>query len=321
VSQEILNYLNEENLEYSQFFQIHLAKFLLQQKQDNKESLTPEEIKILNSTFSSKYNNTTLDVQYGETISIRSKPVYQSFFNETNTTYIVHYNGTNYCKPKPNQSNNDDTFDDNFLHFDLNVVCTSPRVVTLDNVLSPDECEHIIQVGSYIGLQRSTVTESALLTQDRTSATIWVERDYSPIVDEINRRIADIMHIDERALFINASAESLQLVHYRPGDLYLPHFDYGTESAKTRSITFLMYLNTPQYGGNTSFPNADDSCKNELGYFGIRPKEGSAAFFYNMHPDGNVDPTTRHFGEPPLNNSIKWMTNVWIWDPAFRYAK
>jgi len=30
-----------------------------------------------------------------------------------------------------------------------------------------------------------------------------------------------------------------------------------------------------------------------------------------------VDSTTLHQAEPPLHGAEKWMTNLWIWDPAF----
>jgi len=39
-------------------------------------------------------------------------------------------------------------------------------------------------------------------------------------------------------------------------------------------------------------------------------------FFYNLFPDGNVDPSTLHYAEPPIKGE-KWMTNLWIWDPVF----
>jgi len=244
--------------------------------------------------------------------------------------FLVAYNGTIYCKPKHLSNNNDKDDDDDdddddedeidnndILHFDLKVLCTQPRLIAIENLLTADECQHIIQVGSFIGLKRSTITESALQSIDRTSSTVWIERDHSPIIDEINRRIANLIRVDQRLLFLNASAESLQLVYYNSGDLYKPHHDYGTDSPNNRFITFLMYLNTPAYGGNTSFPDAHSSCRDHNGYFGIRPKQGSGIFFYDLHPDGNVDESTLHYAEPPTNDSIKWMTNLWIWDPAF----
>ncbi|ETO33104.1 hypothetical protein RFI_04002, partial [Reticulomyxa filosa] len=197
---------------------------------------------------------------------------------------------------------------------DLVVVCDEPRVIRVDHFISEDECDHVISVGKSLGLKRSTVSEEALESEDRTSSTCWLERDFSPILDHIVQRIADVVRIPPSKLFINVlfffvSSESLQLVHYRSGELYKAHYDYGTDRPNQRFLTFLMYLNTPDAGGNTSFPNAAERCRDQNGYFGVKPKKGTAVFFYDLFPDGNADQSSLHFAEPPLNGSEKWMTN------------
>ena len=140
----------------------------------------------------------------------------------------------------------------------------------------------------------------------------------SPIVDNIVKRVSNAVGINENLLYINGSSESLQFVHYLEGELYRPHVDYGTDLPNNRFITFLMYLNSVENGGNTSFPNADKSCKDESDYFGVKPVKGTAAWFYDLFEDGNVDPKSLHFAEPPTNGSQKFMTNLWIWDPFFK---
>jgi len=160
------------------------------------------------------------------------------------------------------------------------------------------------------------VSEEALETVDRTSQTVWLERDKSFIVDNVIRRIADVVNVPESILFLNSSSESLQLVHYFGGELYKSHVDYGTDRPHNRYITFLMYLHQVTEGGYTSFPKADAKCRDEKDYFGVEPTKGSVMFFYNLFPDGNVDTTTQHYAEPPVN-SEKWMTNLWIWDKVF----
>merc|ERR1712176_349060 len=156
-----------------------------------------------------------------------------------------------------------------------------------------------------------SVSEEATVTLDRTSQTVWIERDKSLIVDNVIQRIADAVNISRDILFLNASSESLQLVHYFGGELYKSHVDYGTDRPHNRYVTFLMYLNDVTEGDNTSFPKADEKCKDENGYFGVQPIKGSIMFFYNMFADGNVEPKTQHYAEPPVD-SEKWMTNLWI---------
>lgn len=227
--------------------------------------------------------------------------------------YIGRMNGTTYCRLKADGEGEDNS---NITFNILNICAHGPNAFRIFNFLSDDEMEHIKILGQWLGMKRSTVSEEALETIDRTSQTVWIERSKSFIVDNIIRRIADMIHVDENILYLNSSSESLQLVHYFGGELYKAHVDYGTDRPHNRYITFLMYLHEVTDGGNTSFPKADPKCRDENDYFGVKPEKGSVMFFYNLFPDGNVDTKTQHYAEPPID-SEKWMTNLWIWDKVF----
>lgn len=66
-------------------------------------------------------------------------------------------------------------------------------------------------------------------------------------------------------LFVAAeNQEGLQVLHYKDGQKYEPHFDYFHDQVNQRPeiggqrlMTVLMYLTTPEDGGETVFPNAD----------------------------------------------------------------
>jgi len=106
--------------------------------------------------------------------------------------------------------------------------------------------------------------------------------------------------------------ESLQVVHYAPGQLYEPHTDaldgcdlshrfYGGR----RALTFIIYLNDlddGDTGGSTRFP--------ALG-LNVRPLKNAALVFENYDAHGNEDPRTLHSGEPP-KSSAKYAMNVWV---------
>ncbi len=75
------------------------------------------------------------------------------------------------------------------------------------------------------------------------------------------------------AFLINhdTSSEACQLVHYGEGQFYRAHHDYGTSRPywpNKRFLTFLMYLNSPEKGRETSFTRAKEECKDENGWFG-----------------------------------------------------
>ena len=47
------------------------------------------------------------------------------------------------------------------------------------------------------------MSEEALLTIDRTSQTVWIERDKSFVVDNVIRRIADVTMVPHNILYLN----------------------------------------------------------------------------------------------------------------------
>ena len=106
------------------------------------------------------------------------------------------------------------------------------------------------------------------------------------------------------------SAEPFQLVRYLPGQRYDAHYDWGVKP-NTRFATLLLYLNTPDVGGATAFPMANDTSGQPLM---VQPRKGSAVLFYNMLPDGNTDVNSLH-AALPVSQGMKWIANIWIWDP------
>jgi len=252
-----------------------------------------------------RYNKCDIN-EYSNKDDIKTVESDGYYYDKMNELKWRYYNNTYYCR------NNKE------IEIELEVLCTKPKVMRILNFLSDDECESIINLGIKHGLERSTVGQGKNIekTVDRTSQTVWLERKDSELVNNIIRRISNVTRIDERLLYLNESSEELQLVHYFSGELYKSHVDWERGS-NNRYVTFLMYLNDVKNGGETSFPIADKSCKNDKGWFGAKPIKGSALMFYNLFKDGNVDQLAQHFAQPPNDDSEKWMTNTWIWDKKF----
>jgi prolyl 4-hydroxylase len=64
--------------------------------------------------------------------------------------------------------------------------------------------------------------------------------------------------------------EGLQVLHYTDGQKYEPHYDYfhdaynqRPENGGQRVLTVLMYLTTPDEGGETVFPDAEHKVSGE----------------------------------------------------------
>ena len=104
--------------------------------------------------------------------------------------------------------------------------------------------------------------------------------------------------------------EALQIQRYLPGDQYKPHYDYFQPGADDfeqivsrsgqRIATLIMYLNTPEQGGDTYFWN--------LG-IKIKARKGSALFF--SYPDANTRSGTFHGGDMVMAGE-KWIATQWL---------
>jgi prolyl 4-hydroxylase len=113
------------------------------------------------------------------------------------------------------------------------------------------------------------------------------------------------------ANFIHASPdrmESIQVLHYEPGQKYNPHYDGcndGCDSGNDmpRLSTFFIYLNDVEAGGETEFP--------KVGVH-VNPKRGRACLWNNIDPvTKNNLPCSLHGGKPVVRGE-KWACNIWI---------
>ena len=216
--------------------------------------------------------------------------------------------------------------------FALEVVSVTPRVFVIDNFLSPEDCQAIVDISQAKGLQHSTLHSGATVKQTRdlstrSSSSTWLPRDTNALTERVFQRTAQVMGLDPELFqkFHDSSphhhsiAESLQVVRYKGnGEEYLPHHDFVYPSINhryqpMRSATLLIYLNDVPTGGETRFPRAVNNYNAEG--LQLKPKIGTAVLFYNILEDGNVDDLSQH-GSNPTKGYEKWLANVWVWDPV-----
>lgn len=187
-----------------------------------------------------------------------------------------------------------------------------PRVVLFGRLLTDQECDGLMAQAAP-RLARSETVDTATGDSEvhaaRTSDGMFFERGETPLIDRIERRIAALVNWPlERG-------EGLQILRYGPGAQYKPHNDYfdpeqpGTprilERGGQRVGTLVMYLNTPERGGATVFPDAG---------LEVAPVRGSAVFFSYDRPH----PVTKtlHGGAPVLAGE-KWVATKWLRQGVF----
>jgi hypothetical protein len=108
------------------------------------------------------------------------------------------------------------------------------------------------------------------------------------------------------------NAESCQIMHYKVGEEFVPHYDFLDVSYPglardvadngQRALTLLIYLNEDYENGQTAFPALGRS---------FRGRRGDALLFWNVADDGTPDRRTLHAGTPPTRGE-KWLLSQWI---------
>lgn len=187
-----------------------------------------------------------------------------------------------------------------------------PRLAVLGNVLSEEECAALIALAEP-RLKRSrtvqTHTGGEELNADRTSDGMFFRRGETPLIQRIEARLSRLVHWPVE------HGEGLQVLRYRPGAQYKPHYDYfdpaapGTARITARGgqrvATLVMYLNEPVRGGGTTFPDVG---------LEVLPQRGCAVFFAYDQPDPST--LTLHGGAPVLEGE-KWVATKWLREREF----
>ena len=187
-----------------------------------------------------------------------------------------------------------------------------PRVVVFGDLLSDDECASLVAAATR-RLTRSltveTKTGGETLNIDRTSDGMFFERGENELISRIELRIATLLRWPVEF------GEGLQVLRYGPGAEYKPHYDYfdpaeaGTPSILLRGgqrvATLVMYLQEPEQGGATTFPDVG---------LEVAPKRGTGVFFSYDRPDPGTQ--TLHGGAPVLVGQ-KWVATKWLREREF----
>ncbi len=187
-----------------------------------------------------------------------------------------------------------------------------PDLWVFGNLLSPAECAALVDAARP-RLSRSltvdTKTGGEELNRDRTSQGMFFMRGENTVVRRVEARIARLLRWPVQ------NGEGLQVLRYRQGAQYKPHYDYfdprepGTPAMLQRGgqrvASLIMYLQEPDQGGATVFP--------DIG-LEVAPQRGTAVFFSyaRAHPTS----LTLHGGAPVMAGE-KWIATKWLREREF----
>ena len=221
------------------------------------------------------------------------------------------------------------------LGFDIKTISLRPLVFEVMTFLSDEECDWIRTTSEphmrQSGTSNMDQDQGKAPTEWRTSTTYFLPSEGNPIVQDIDRRVANLT----RTLI--SQQEFVQVLRYLNGQKYDQHHDYFNKrfyqkdqhtldmienGEKNRFITVLWYLTTVSVGGHTIFPLFDGKrlqgnhdfigCDHENA-LKVAPEKGKVIIFYSLYADGELDESSLHGACPNGPEEIKWAGNKWIW--------
>ncbi len=187
--------------------------------------------------------------------------------------------------------------------FNQNLTIASPkdpRVVVIEDFLTKSECAKLRELADG-KFERSKVTGPTNVDRARTSHTAHLHAVDDPVITAVRKKAAAVCDVPVDHI------EPLQVVRYNPGQFYKAHYDYFTDSSVKkhggqRSQTIFAYLNDLEGEAHTTFTRTGIK---------VEPKEGRAAWWYNLHTDGYPDANTMHEGRPPQKGT-KYGLNIFV---------
>ena len=195
-----------------------------------------------------------------------------------------------------------------------------PWVVVLENFVTAEEADRLVEIGKSQGYDRSADvgkekpdgSHESKVSDSRTSHNTWCKEGCSddPLVAPVVNRIANTMGTQV------ANAEYLQLLQYEPGQYYRQHHDYIAHHKEkpcgVRILTLFIYLNDVEEGGGTRFPLLDIT---------VQPKKGNAVLWPSVkdqYPE-DKDARTDHEALPVLKG-LKYGANAWVHNRDYKKA-
>ncbi|GIL58141.1 hypothetical protein Vafri_12998 [Volvox africanus] len=201
------------------------------------------------------------------------------------------------------------------------VLSWSPRVFLYKGILTNDECDYLIREAE-TRLERSGVADATTgaggLSDIRTSSGMFYMRSENEVIERIEARLAMWTMLPVE------NGEGIQVLRYEKTQKYDPHHDYFSFEGRdanggNRMATVLMYLATPEEGGETVFPKVPAPAGQTRANFSecamkgmaVKPFKGDAVLFWSIRPDGRFEPGSLH-GSCPVIRGVKWSATKWI---------
>ena len=177
------------------------------------------------------------------------------------------------------------------------------EIFYIDNFLDNGECRHLIKT------IRSKLRPSKLSSPDadeffRTSKTCDLAALNDNVIQNIDDKICNLLQIEKDL------SEPIQGQYYEIGQEFKPHTDFfenhelrkNAEALGQRSYTVMIYLNSTEQGGETTFPLINEK---------FSPLEGKAIIWCNLNTDLSPNAFSLHHATP-VRKGYKAIVTKWF---------
>lgn len=163
----------------------------------------------------------------------------------------------------------------------------APRVATFNRLLTPDECDYVISRGMPFLKRPEARPDLPGMRTNTTARFGLIETDV--LIQSIDVMTAHALGHDP------GGNETLSLMHYAPGQAFLPDSRAVSEAPSQSSLsqlsqTIIVYLNDGYEGGESVFPR--------IGWR-FKGRRGDALLWELRGPDGRVDARAVPEGSAP----------------------
>jgi hypothetical protein len=185
-----------------------------------------------------------------------------------------------------------------------------PRALYIESTVTPAEASNLVDLAkSHLERSRVIAKDGQEVSTIRTSSGVFLlgADSHHPANLALRMRARAVAGLQQDDWF-----ESTQILRYMPGERYVPHPDFfgagdhvNVDRGGQRIVTVLTWLNNVTSGGTTSFPMARPQS------LVVSPHLGDSVLFYSVKPDGQVDMSSYHGGDPPGQGAEKWVAVLW----------
>ena len=178
------------------------------------------------------------------------------------------------------------------------ILSIAPRIVLIKDVLTPEECNDIIDSGLEFSPSLVKTSNNILVNGDVRSS--HSSADPQEKFSFLKNLAVDLAQQNSPSKNLKLVAEPISVQRYEIDQEYKQHYDFDDTNA--RIATAIFYLNDEFEGGHTSFQQLSIS---------VKPVTGSCLLFYYDTDIPKLKNLTSHGGDA-VTQGTKYIATVWM---------